>query len=97
MPPQAEPGLLALTVTSGIGDYRSGDEIWCTRLEPEDFGRAMNRDVLLPRPAGRFIFGRMIGREEGKIHILPLGAGQRQMVVTNAPWAAMAVRLIRDL
>jgi hypothetical protein len=39
----------------------------------------------------------MIGREEGKIHILPLGVGQRQMVVTNAPWAAMAVRLIRNL
>ncbi len=95
--PQATPGTVAVTVTAGIGDYRSGDEIWCSRLAPEDFGRAMNRDVLLPRPAGRFVFGRMIGREEGKIHILPLGAGQRQMVVTNAPWAAVAVRLIRNL
>jgi hypothetical protein len=55
----------------------------------------MNRDVLLPRPAGRFVFGRLIGREEGKLHILPLGAGQRQMVVSNPPWAAVATRLIR--
>ena len=97
MPPQAEPGLIAVTVSSGIGDYRTGDEIWCRRLEPDDFGRAMNRDVLLPRPTGRFLFGRMIGREEGKLHILPLGTGQRQMVVTNAPWAAVAIRLIRTL
>jgi transcriptional regulator with XRE-family HTH domain len=97
IPPQAAPGLVAVTVTAGIGDYRSGDEIWCCRLRPEDFGQAMNRDVLLPRPAGRFIFGRLIGREDGKLHILPVGTGQRQMVVSNAPWAAVATRLIRPL
>jgi transcriptional regulator with XRE-family HTH domain len=97
IPPQAAPGLVAITVTAGIGDYRPGDEIWCMRLAPEDFGQAMNRDVLLPRPAGRYVFGRLIGREEGKLHILPLGTGQRQMVVSNAPWAAVATRLIRTL
>ena len=97
IPPQAAPGLVAITVTAGIGDYRPGDELWCMRLAPEDFGQAMNRDVLLPRPAGRFVFGRLIGREEGKLHILPLGTGQRQMVVSNAPWAAVATRLIRTL
>ena len=57
----------------------------------------MNRDVLVPRKAGRFLFGRLIGREEGKLHILPLGAGQRQLVVTDPPWAAMAVKLVRAL
>ena len=97
VPPQPEPGVVAISVGAGIGDYRAGDEIWCSRLEPGDFGRAMNRDVLLPRPGGRFVFGRMIGRDEGKLHILPLGAGQRQMVVTNASWAAVATRLIRIL
>lgn len=97
IPPQPEPGLVAISVSGGVGDYRAGDEIWCSRLEPEEFGRAMNRDVLLPRAGGRFVFGRMIGREGGKLHILPLGAGQRQMVVTNAPWAAVATRLIRIL
>jgi transcriptional regulator with XRE-family HTH domain len=97
IPPQSEPGLVAVTVTTGIGDYRSGDEVWCQRLAPADFGKAMNRDVLLPRPAGRFVYGRLIGRDEGKLHILPLGAGQRQMVVTNAPWAAVATQLVRKL
>ena len=97
IPPRPAAGLVAVIVEAGIGDYRSGDEIWCNRLAPEDFGKAMNRDVLLPRPAGRFVFGRLIGREEGKLHILPLGSGQRQMVVSKAPWAAVATRLIRNL
>jgi len=95
--PRASTGALAVKVESGIGDYRSGDEIWLRRLAPEEFGSAMNRDVLLPRPAGRFVFGRLIGREGEKLHVLPLGAGQRQMVVSNAPWAAVAVRLVRSL
>jgi transcriptional regulator with XRE-family HTH domain len=97
IPPHPSPGLLAVTVSSGIGDYRSGDELWCMRLAPDDFGRALNRDLLIPRPAGRFLFGRLIGREEGKLHVLPLGTGQRQMVVADPPWIAMAVKLIRSL
>lgn len=97
IPPQAVPGLVAVSVGGGIGDYRSGDEIWCQRLAPGDFAKAMNRDVLIPRPAGRFAFGRLIGREEGKLHILPLGAGQRQSVVADPAWIAVAVKLIRNL
>jgi transcriptional regulator with XRE-family HTH domain len=97
IPPHALPGLIAVTVSSGIGDYRSGDEIWLAKLDREDFAGALNRDVLVPRPAGRFIFGRLIGREGDKLHILPLGAGQRQTVVTGPPWAAVAVKLIRNL
>lgn len=97
MPPQVEAGLVALRVETSIGDYRAGDEIWARRIAPDAFGRAMNRDLLLPRPAGRYLFGRLIGREEGKLHILPLGAGQRQLVVADPPWAAVALRLIRNL
>jgi transcriptional regulator with XRE-family HTH domain len=97
IPPTAAPGLVAMVVNSGIGDYRSGDEIWLDRLAPEQFAGALNRDVLLPRPAGRFLFGRLIGREGDRLHILPLGAGQRQTVVTDPPWAAVAVKLIRSL
>lgn len=97
IPPRPEPGVVAVTVTGGIGDYRTGDEIWCERIAPEGFRRAMNRDVLLPRPAGRFVFGRLIGREEGKLHLLPLGAGQRQTVLADPPWLAVATRLIRAL
>src|SRR5688572_13272320 len=97
VPPCAAPGTIAVTVSSGVGDYRSGDQIWCERLEAGDFGRGMNRDVLVPRPAGRFLFGRLIGREEGKLHLLPPGAGQRQLVVADPAWLGVAVQLIRAL
>jgi DNA-binding XRE family transcriptional regulator len=104
VPPRPKPGSIAVTISGSVGDYRAGDEVWCDTLQPEEFGRALNRDVLVPRPAGRFVFGRLIGREEpsqgeasGKLHLLPLGAGMRQQVVTNAPWLAMAVKLVRSL
>jgi transcriptional regulator with XRE-family HTH domain len=97
VPPRPEPGMVAVAVASGLGDYRSGDELWCRRLAPEEFGAAMNRDVLVPRPAGRFLFARLIGREEGKLHLLPLGSGARQTVLADPPWIAVAIRLIRSL
>ncbi|MEN2785993.1 helix-turn-helix domain-containing protein [Sphingomonas qilianensis] len=96
-PPAPGPGLIAVTVAQGIGDYRSGDALWCETLAPADFARALNRDVLVPRPAGRFLFGRLIGREGDKLHLLPLGAGSRQQVVTDPPWIAPAIRLVRTL
>ena len=95
--PHAAADMVALIVTSGAGDYRSGDEVWLHRLEPADYAHALNRDLLLPRPGDRFIFGRLIGREGDRLHVLPLGAGQRQTVITDPPWAAVAVRLIRAL
>lgn len=103
VPPHPAPGQIAILVESGIGEYRSGDEIWLERLAPDAFGRAMNRDLMVPRPAGRFLFGRLIGRDApsagvgGKLHLLPLGAGARQTVCADPPWAALAVRLIRRL
>ena len=102
VPPIAAPGLVAVSVLSGVGDYRTGDEIWCETLAPADFGRAMNRDVLVPRAAGRFLFGRLIGRDASddgrrRLHILPLLPGSRQHVVTDPPWLARAVRLVRPL
>ena len=96
-PPLPEPGLIAVTIAAGIGDYRAGDEIWCETLAPAQFGQALNRDVLVPRPAGRFLFGRLIGREEGRLQILPLGAGARQQIVADPAWIARAVRLLRSL
>ncbi|WP_157216249.1 helix-turn-helix domain-containing protein [Flavisphingomonas formosensis] len=97
VPPSASPGLVAVSVEAGIGDYRAGDEIWCERIVPGLFATALNRDVLLPRPSGRFLFGRLIGREAGKLHILPLGAGARQQVIADPAWAAVAIRLVRPL
>ena len=95
--PRIEEGQVAITVSAGIGDYRAGDEIWCDTLAPEHFGRALNRDVLVPRPAGRFLFGRLIDRDEERLQLLPLGAGGRQQIVANPPWVAVARRLVRSL
>jgi transcriptional regulator with XRE-family HTH domain len=97
VPPHVEDGQIAILVAGSLGDYRSGDEIWCGTLAPQDYGRALNRDVLVPRPAGRFMFGRLINRDEEKLQILPLEAGGRQQVVANPPWLGMAVRLVRSL
>ena len=97
VPPKVGSGQIALTVAASVGDYRAGDEIWCERVEADDFAKALNRDILVPRPAGRFLFGRLIGREDGKLHLLPPGAGGRQSVVADPPWAAVAVRLVRAL
>ncbi len=102
IPPRPEAGQIAVLVETGIGDYRAGDELWLDRLGPDDFGRAMNRDVLVPRPAGRYLFGRLIGREHsdkegGKLQLLQLGAGGRQTVLADPPWIAVAAKLVRRL
>lgn len=97
IPPRGEEGMVAIRVIAGIGDYRAGDEIWCEPLAPQSFASALNRDILVPRPAGRFLFGRLIGREDGRLQLLPLGAGARQQVVTDPPWIARATRLMRAL
>lgn len=96
VPPRIDDGQIAIIVSSSVGDYRSGDEIWCETLQPEDYALALNRDVLVPRPAGRFLFGRLINRDEEKLQILPLEAGGRQQVVANPPWLAVAARLVRS-
>ncbi|URW75158.1 helix-turn-helix domain-containing protein [Sphingomonas donggukensis] len=96
-PPRAEPGLVAVMVAGSVGDYRAGDHIWCERLAPDGFAGALNRDVLVPRPAGRYMFARLIGREGDRLHLLPLGSGARQQVVSDPPWIARAVRLVRGL
>jgi len=97
VPPRVEDGQIAILVGGSLGDYRSGDELWCQTLQPQDYARALNRDVLVPRPAGRFLFGRLINRDDEKLQVLPLEAGGRQQVVANPPWLGVAVKLVRSL
>ena len=97
VPPQVEQGQVAVLIAASVGEYRAGDELWCETLEATDYARALNRDVIVPRPAGRFLFGRLINRDEEKLQILPLEAGGRQQVVTNPPWLGVASRLVRSL
>lgn len=97
VPPRVEPGHVAILVGASVGDYRGGDELWCETLQPGDYARALNRDVLVPRPAGRFVFGRLINRDEDRLQVLPLEPGGRQQVVSNPPWLAIVVKLVRSL
>jgi transcriptional regulator with XRE-family HTH domain len=97
VPPSVPKGALGIRMTAALGDYRAGDELWCEPLPPERFAEALNRDILVPRPAGRFLFGRLIGRDGAMLHLLPLGIGMRQQVVNDPAWIALPVRLIRGL
>ena len=45
------------------GEYRAGDQLWLRQMRAEDAPRLINRDVLAPRPGGRFAFGRLIDRQ----------------------------------
>lgn len=98
------PGMLLGDMAMGVleidvaqGEYRPGDKVWLRELKPDETQQAVNRDVLVPRPGGRFAFGRLIDRSPQFVAILPPGAGQRQMVVKNPPWVAMGVMLVRML
>jgi transcriptional regulator with XRE-family HTH domain len=97
VPPRVDGGQIAVLVAASVGDYRAADELWCEVLEGGEFGRALNRDVLIPRPAGRFLFGRLINRDEERLQILPLEPGGRQQVVAYPAWLAVASKLVRSL
>lgn len=97
VPPRADQGQIAVLVAASIGEYRSGDELWCEIVGPDGYRSALNRDVLVPRPAGRFLFGRLINLDQEKLQVLPLEAGGRQQVVANPAWLAVASRLVRSL
>ncbi len=89
--------LMVLTMSESVGEYRPGDLLWLRQLPPERASEAINRDCLVPRPGGRFAFGRLIDRRGTLVGLLPPGPGQKQQVVDNPPWIAVAVMLVRPL
>lgn len=96
-PPAVDGRAIGIRVDASAGDYRSGDELWCHRLAPDEWRVALNRDILVPRAGGRFLFGRLLARDNGLLHILPLVPGARQQVVSDPAWIAVVVRLVRAL
>ena len=92
-----EGPLVAMAVEASAGEYRAGDQLWLRQTQPDGFARLLNRDVLAPRPGGRFAFGRMIDRHEHRIALLPPGPGQRQVIIDNPAWLAVAEMLVRKL
>jgi transcriptional regulator with XRE-family HTH domain len=91
------PAPLVLTVSESVGEYRPGDLVWLRPLDPEDAASAINRDCLVPKPGGRFAFGRLIDRKGTLVGLLPPGSGQKQVVVDNPAWIALAFMLVRPL
>ena len=93
----ANAPMLCVQVEASQGEYRAGDQLWLRRSSPEEAPTFVNRDVLVPRPGGRFAFGRLIDRRGTLVGILPPGAGQKQVVVDNPAWIAVAAMLVRKL
>jgi transcriptional regulator with XRE-family HTH domain len=90
--------LVALAVEASAGEYRPGDQLWLRQIDDEgEWAWLVNRDILAPRPAGRFAFGRLIDRDGRRVAVLPPGLGQRQLVIDNPAWIAVAEMLVRRL
>lgn len=88
---------VVMRIAVSAGEYRAGDQLWLKQIAPEDSGSAINRDVLVPRKGGRFAFGRLIDRQERRVGILPPGVGQKQIIVEDPRWLAVAETLVRSL
>lgn len=96
-PPTPGNSDIAVRVDVSQGDYRAGDTLWLERLPPERYGAALNRDVLAPRPVGRFAFGRLAAIDGARLNLLPITPGARQLVIADAPWIAVTRTLLRLL
>ena len=94
---EGDGDLLCLAIESSQGEYRAGDQLWLRKIAPEGAAQHINRDMLAPRSGGRFAFGRLIDRQGGRVGLLPPGAGQRQIVIDNPAWLAVAEMLVRKL
>lgn len=93
----ADAPYVVMAVEVSCGEYRAGDQIWFRQHQPEDGAALLNRDVLVPRPGGRFAFGRLFARDGNRLGLLPPMSGHRQVVVENPPWLAVAAMLVRPL
>ncbi len=96
-PPEPHANAIAVIVRDSQGDYRAGDQLWLEQLTPDRFAEGINTDILVPRPVGRFVFGRLVATDAGRLQILPARAGSRQTVVADAPWIARVRTLVRTL
>ncbi len=96
-PPLVGQQAVGLIVRDSQGDYRAGDQLWLEQLPPPRFAEALNTDILVPRPLGRFAFGRLVAVEGRRLQLLPARPGGRQQVIADAPWIARAHTLVRAM
>jgi len=106
MPHELEQGsadapTLVIEVTAAVSEYRPGDLIWLRTIPTSEAASAINRDCLVPRSGGRFVFGRLIDTapkgDGALVGVLPIQSGQKQQVIDNPPWIAVTQMLVRRL
>ena len=99
--PRAQTDLIGMTVEVAQGDYRAGDEIWLTRLAPENFALGLNKDILVPLSDGRLLFGRLmsaVGTSQAtELQVAPLVWGAQPVTVAAPAWIAVVSVLMRKL
>ncbi|MEO0690234.1 MAG: helix-turn-helix transcriptional regulator [Pseudomonadota bacterium] len=93
----SEAPMMVMEVTEAVSEYRPGDLIWLRQLDPGDASSAINRDCLVPKSGGRFVFGRLIDTSGSLVGLLPVQSGQKQQVVDSPPWIAVTEMLVRKL
>ncbi len=96
IPPAPRDGLLGVVVQTAVGDYRAGDQLWLTRLDTTTLGLGLNRDCLVPRPGGAFLFGRVLEIAPTHMTVLPLDAGARVQTLPRPVWIGAVSQLIRS-
>ena len=92
-----EGSMMVMEVTAPVSEYRPGDLIWLRRVEPSQAASVINRDCLVPRSGGRFVFGRLIDAQGSLVGVLPVQSGQKQQVVESPDWIAVTEMLVRKL
>ena len=92
-----EGSMMVMEVTAPVSEYRPGDLIWLRRVEPSEAASVINRDCLVPRSGGRFVFGRLIDAQGSLVGVLPVQSGQKQQVVDSPDWIAVTEMLVRKL
>lgn len=95
--PHPESGMVGVRFTVSIGDYRAGDQLWLRHVERDGFAAALNRDVLIPRPGSRFVFGRLLALDGERMQVLPLTSGARQQIFQLGEWIGVATTLVRPV
>lgn len=92
-----DAAMLVLEVTASVSEYRPGDLLWLRQIAPDQAASVINRDCLVPRSGGRFVFGRLIDTSGSMVGILPVQSGHKQQVIDKPEWLAVTEMLVRKL
>lgn len=93
--PAPDGSPVGLLVAENTGEWRAGDQLWLDQLAPENAEQAVGQDVLVPRPAGRFAFGRLAAVDGNSVRVQPHRAGSRAITIPEPAWLGVPRVLVR--